>query len=151
MTDTARQQRSLTSLLIMLLVLVLCTGQASGHIQSCKGGHSVNSVPAMSSATAAGPLESLTAPSLAFSPAVSTLINLNILLELSQSDCDLTSHLIQSSQPHDASKLPVVLILLFILTALVRNCSTLRTTRNGFPPVPQWRYRPHLHFCVFNE
>lgn len=151
MTDATRQQRGLTSLLILLLVLVLCTGQTSGHLQSCKGSSAANPAPAMSSATMSGPFEMLTGPTIAFSPAAATLFNLNLLLELNQSECELTSNLIQNSQPHDASKLPVVLVLLFILSAIVRSSSSVRTTRNGFPPVPQWRYRPHLHFCVFNE
>jgi len=151
MTNAARQQRGIASLLILLLVLVLCTGQTSGHLQSCKGTNATNSVTAMSQSSQVATTGFMAASTFAFSPAQPAFLMHNVLQNMGESDCELTSHLIQSSQPQDLFKLPIVLILLFALAVVVRVLGSVRTTPNGFPPVPQWRYRPHLHFCVFNE
>lgn len=151
MNKTPLQQRGIVSLLVLLLVIVLCTGQTSGFMQSCPnaahgmggGASNVNSSPAQGYALGA----------FSFNPAFSVAATQVLFpdFNLSQTDCDLTSKLLQSSQLGHGSKLFPFLLLVLVVAVALRSLNSVRTTPNGFPPVPRWRYRPHLHFCVFNE
>jgi|SRR5690554_3623335 len=152
MTNKPLQQRGLVSLLVLLLVIVLCTGQTSGLMQSCpNAGHGSNSLAQSASSPAQTGLFSAYAFSPAFSPAAAHLLITNFALNLSKSKCELTSQLIQSSHLSDSVKLFPFLLLVFVVALALRSIGSVRTTANGFPPVSRWRYRPHLHFCVFNE
>lgn len=152
MTKTPLQQRGVVSLLVLLLVIVLCTGQTSGFMQSCpNAGHGSTSLAQSASSPAQVGLLTTYAFNPAFSPAAAHLLNTNFALNLSKNKCDLTSQLIQSSHLGDSVKLFPFLLLVLVVALALRSIGSTRTTPNGFPSISRWRYRPHLHFCVFNE
>ncbi|PWW10444.1 MULTISPECIES: hypothetical protein [Pseudidiomarina] len=127
MLNWTEQQRARGCLWAVMLVLCLCLAKQSSWIQGC---------PLQQQAL---PQASLVATS-ATSDAASALA--------SESDCSASEQLLQQALQQLFDQVSVGLLLVVALLFSSRLGTTAVTLT---VPPPRWRYRPHLHFCVFRE
>lgn len=124
MLNWTEQQRARGCLWAVMLVLCLCLTKQSNWIQVC-------------------PLQQQVLPQaslVATSDAASVLV--------SESDCSASEQLLQQALQQLFDQLSVGLLLVVALLLSNRLGTTAVTLT---VPPPRWRYRPHLHFCVFRE
>lgn len=135
-----RRQHGLMSLFTLFLVVLLCTGQTSGLVQSCpKEGRAALSM------AQDHPFTFQTS-----SPEVQKNL-LSITEEQLSDDCDLASHLLQNAQLEQESQLSLYFAVIFVLALIPVLPLIPSAFRRNLVQVLRWRYRPHLHLCVFNE